>query len=44
MTPDLFAIVESRERFTTIHAPALVILADGEGPDPEILLSSGPKP
>ena len=28
MTPDLFAIMEGRERFTTIHAPALVIFAD----------------
>jgi non-heme chloroperoxidase len=28
MTPDLFAIMEGRERFTTIHTPALVIFAD----------------
>jgi len=32
MTPDLFAIMEGRERFTTIRAPALVIFADGENP------------
>jgi pimeloyl-ACP methyl ester carboxylesterase len=32
MTPDLFAIMEGRERFTTIHAPALVIFADGDNP------------
>ncbi len=30
VTPDLFAIMEGRERFTTIHAPALVIFADGD--------------
>ena len=41
MTPDLFAIMEGRERFTTIHAPALVIFADGgnlgpvSGDDPQ---------
>jgi pimeloyl-ACP methyl ester carboxylesterase len=34
MTPDLFAIMEGRERFTNIHAPALVIFADGDNPDP----------
>jgi non-heme chloroperoxidase len=34
MTPDLFAIMEGRERFTTIHAPALVIFADGDNPVP----------
>jgi non-heme chloroperoxidase len=32
MTPDLFAIMEGRERFTAIHAPALVIFADGDNP------------
>lgn len=32
MTPDLFAIMEGRERFTTIRAPALVIFADGDNP------------
>jgi pimeloyl-ACP methyl ester carboxylesterase len=32
MTPDLFAIMEGRERFTTIHAPALVIVADEDNP------------
>ena len=32
MTPDLFAIMEGRERFTTIHAPALVIFADEDNP------------
>jgi pimeloyl-ACP methyl ester carboxylesterase len=32
MTPDLFAIMEGRERFTTIRAPALAIFADGENP------------
>jgi pimeloyl-ACP methyl ester carboxylesterase len=26
--------MEGRERFTTIHAPALVIFADGDNPDP----------
>ena len=40
MTPDLFAIMEGRERFTTIHAPALVIFSDGDnrpvsGDDPQ---------
>jgi pimeloyl-ACP methyl ester carboxylesterase len=34
MTPDLFAIMEGRERFTTIRAPALVIFADGENLGP----------
>jgi pimeloyl-ACP methyl ester carboxylesterase len=28
MTPDLFAIMEGRQSFTTIHTPALVIFAD----------------
>ena len=32
MTPDLFAIMEGRERFTTVRAPALVIFADGDNP------------
>jgi pimeloyl-ACP methyl ester carboxylesterase len=32
MTPDLFAVMEGRERFTTIHAPALVIVADEDNP------------
>jgi pimeloyl-ACP methyl ester carboxylesterase len=32
MTPDLFAIMEGRERFTTIHVPALVIF--GTDPSP----------
>jgi len=32
MTPDLFAIMEGRERFTTIYAPALVIFADEDNP------------
>jgi pimeloyl-ACP methyl ester carboxylesterase len=32
MTPDLFAIMEGRERFTTIQAPALVIF--GTDPSP----------
>ena len=32
MTPDLFAILEGRERFTTIHAPALVIFATDPNP------------
>ena len=41
MTPDLFAIMEGRERFTTISAPALVIVADEDtsgaisGDDPQ---------
>jgi non-heme chloroperoxidase len=39
MTPDLFAIMEGRERFTTVRAPALVIFADGDnlvsGDDPQ---------
>jgi pimeloyl-ACP methyl ester carboxylesterase len=34
MTPDLFAIMEGRERFTTIHTPALVIVADEDNPGP----------
>jgi non-heme chloroperoxidase len=34
MTPDLFVIMEGRERFTNIHAPALVIFADGDNPVP----------
>jgi pimeloyl-ACP methyl ester carboxylesterase len=34
MTPDLFAILEGRERFTTIHAPALVIMGDEDNPHP----------
>jgi len=34
MTPDLFAIMEGRERFTTIHAPALVIFATDPSPVP----------
>jgi len=32
MTPDLFAIMAGRERFTTIHAPALVIFGTDPGP------------
>jgi len=32
MTPDLFAIMEGRESFKTIHAPALVIFADDDNP------------
>jgi non-heme chloroperoxidase len=32
MTPDLFAIMEGRERFTTIYAPALVIFATDPSP------------
>jgi len=32
MTPDLFAIMEGRERFTTIDAPALVIFATDPNP------------
>jgi pimeloyl-ACP methyl ester carboxylesterase len=34
MTPDLFAIMEGRERFTAIHVPALVIVADEDKPGP----------
>ena len=34
MTPDLFAIMEGRESFTTIHAPALVIFADEDASSP----------
>jgi pimeloyl-ACP methyl ester carboxylesterase len=34
MTPDLFAIMEGRERFTTIHVPALVIVAEEDNPAP----------
>jgi non-heme chloroperoxidase len=34
MTPDLTAIMEGRERFTAIHAPALVIFADEDDPSP----------
>src|ERR1035441_5117494 len=29
MTPDLFATMEGRERFTNLYTPALVIFADG---------------
>lgn len=32
MTPDLFAIMEGRQRFITIYAPALVIFADEDNP------------
>ena len=32
MTPDLFAIMEGRESFTTIHTPALVIFATDPSP------------
>lgn len=32
MTPDLFAIMEGRESFTTIHVPALVIFATDPSP------------
>lgn len=39
MTPDLFAIMESRERFTAIHVPALVIF----GVDPSPASSAGPQ-
>jgi len=39
MTPDLFAIMEGRQQFTTIRTPALVIFADGDshrsGDDPQ---------
>jgi len=34
MTPDLFAIMEGRERFPSIHVPALVIVADEDSPAP----------
>ena len=34
MTPDLFAIMEGRERFTTVHVPALVIVASDPNPVP----------
>jgi len=34
MTPELFAVMEGRDRFTTIHAPALVIMAGAEGEEP----------
>lgn len=34
MTPDLFAIMEGRERFTSIQAPALVIFAIDPNPIP----------
>lgn len=34
MTPDLFAIMEGRESFTTIHDPALVIFADEDNLGP----------
>jgi non-heme chloroperoxidase len=38
MTPDLFAIMEGRERFTTIHTPVLVIF----GSEPNPVLGDGP--
>jgi non-heme chloroperoxidase len=34
MTPDLVAIMEGRERFITIDAPALVIMGDEDNPRP----------
>jgi non-heme chloroperoxidase len=40
MTPDLFAIMEGRERFITIHAPALVIFATDPKPIPRDDLQS----
>jgi non-heme chloroperoxidase len=46
MTPDLFAIMEGRQRFTIIHAPALVIFADEDaservsGDDPQARASA----
>ncbi len=39
MTPDLFAIMEGRESFTTIHVPALVIFAI----DPSPISGDGPQ-
>jgi len=43
MTRDLFAIMDGRERFTTIHAAALVIFADGDNPYPEMVPSPAPR-
>ncbi len=39
MTPDLFAMMDGRERFTAIHAPALVIF----GADPSPILGINPE-
>lgn len=39
MTPDLFAIMEGRERFETIHTPALVIFAT----DPASVMGDDPQ-
>lgn len=39
MTPDLFAIMEGRERFITIHVPALVIFAT----DPDLISGNDPQ-
>jgi non-heme chloroperoxidase len=39
MTPDLFAIMEGREKFTAIHVPALVII----GVDPNPISGDGPQ-
>jgi non-heme chloroperoxidase len=43
MTPELFAVMEGRERFTTIHAPALVIMAGAEGEKPVPVTGDNPQ-
>jgi pimeloyl-ACP methyl ester carboxylesterase len=43
MTPELFAVMEGRERFTTIRAPALVIMAGAEGEQPNPVTGDDPQ-
>ena len=43
MTPELFALMEGRELFTTIHAPALVIMAGAEGEKPGPVTGDDPQ-
>ncbi len=43
MTPELFAIMEGRERFTTIHTPALVIMAGVEREKPDLITGDDPQ-
>ncbi len=42
MTPELFAVIEGEEQFTTIHAPALVIMAGTEGEKPVPITGDDP--
>ena len=43
MTPELFAVIEGEEQFTTIHAPALVIMAGTEGEKPVPITGDDPQ-